>query len=957
MIDTSQVLARLDGVGFLKSLFPDAGEPDAKGWATFRCPFHADEHPSARYQISQNHFKCMACGAGGTAVDLLARATEKPRHVAAAALAKTLGVGPDHVVADEVIARYHDALRQNAELLLELLARKGLDADAVDRWRLGWDAAQRRLVIPLRDELGTVVNLKFYDLLRVHGREKYKALRAREMLLFPNEAFVDPPGGELHLTEGELKAIGLRQRGFNAASGTGGAGGWRDVWNPKFDGLKLYVVYDVDPVGRDRARALAKLLRGRAAEVRLIDLPLDPAQHPHGDVLDYFLAGHSTQDYRNLCDATEIFREEQRAAADDDPTEYQVALGQASRAQYYRRKLALDVVVSAKDTAPYVVPRVLGVTCPRGSLDACLGCPVNSADSSQPEWEVPPDDPAVLEYADASARELDRVLRAQLGIPKSCGVSQIVVKETHNLEEVRLVPQLTLGANETSGEQVVVRGYYVGHGLEVNSPYRARGRACAHPQSQHATLLLTDATPNVDSLSSFAPSDAELQELTLFQPTDWTLAGIDARLDAVYDDLETNVTRIYERRELHALMDLCWHSPLYITLDTEPSKGWLDVLVLGDSGQGKSETALRLLKHYGLGERVDLKGASVAGLKGGLQDTNGRWFVTLGVVPLNDRRMVVLEEVKGAPVEVLQALTDMRSSGVAELAKIERRRAHARTRLLWISNPRSDRRIETYNFGVLAIKELLGSLEDVRRFDAALIVASNEVNAATLVHHARTRSAPHVHTGALCRRLILWAWSRKPDDVTFEPATRERCLDLAVEQGGRYSADVPLVEPADHRYKLARLAAAVAARTFSTDDGQTLVVRPGHVDWAAAFLDRLYGARYMGYAEYSAIQRADTTLVDANDVRALILGTPLPIAVVRGLVRAQEVRPTDLQNWADLERDDAARLLAGLVRNNGLVRRRDVYYKTGALIELLRGLQDELERGGSTVHAEKKTEY
>ena len=100
MIDTSQVLARLDGVGFLKSLFPDAGEPDAKGWATFRCPFHADEHPSARYQISQNHFKCMACGAGGTAVDLLARATEKPRHVAAAALAKTLGVGPDHVVAD-----------------------------------------------------------------------------------------------------------------------------------------------------------------------------------------------------------------------------------------------------------------------------------------------------------------------------------------------------------------------------------------------------------------------------------------------------------------------------------------------------------------------------------------------------------------------------------------------------------------------------------------------------------------------------------------------------------------------------------------------------------------------------------------------------------------------------------------------------------------------------------------
>jgi hypothetical protein len=427
---------------------------------------------------------------------------------------------------------------------------------------------------------------------------------------------------------------------------------------------------------------------------------------------------------------------------------------------------------------------------------------------------------------------------------------------------------------------------------------------------------------------------------------------------------------------MHLLMDLVWHSVLYLPINGEPKKGWIDALVIGDSGQGKSETFTRLLAHYGLGEWVDMKGASVAGLKGGLQDNAGRWWVTWGAIPLNDRRMVILDEVKGCAPEVLQALTSMRSSGLAEVQKIERRRAWARTRLLWISNPRSDRKVETYNYGVSAIKELFGSLEDVRRFDAALVVASNEVNAGQIAAGERGDDVPVVATAELCRRLILWCWSRGVDSVVIQPDAYEVALQEATRQGALYSSGIPLVEPSDHRLKLLRLAAALAGRTFSMEEageGETrdgaggvgtleggveghhsersdrvasrLIVRPCHVEYAARFLDSLYGSRFMGYDEFSKLKTHEETIPELESVRRLLLGLPFCKQVLLGLSRSNEIRQTDIVDWSELDKDEARKVMSALVRANALTRKGNSYYKSGACIELLRLLLRDLESG------------
>ena len=963
MHTTTDLLSQLDGVAFIASLYPEAGAPDAAGEVRVSCAFHADATPSMDYHVKKNVFRCLSCGADGSAVDLWATRKRVPRHTAVEQLASLFGVSAAKVVAPAVVETYYAALRQSAELLDVLLRRKGIDVAAVDRWRLGWDGDAQRLTIPVRDEHGRCVNLKKYDLLKMHDpKQKYISLAGHgEQRLWPVEAL---NGEEVHLVEGELKMIAMRMRGLNALTITGGATGWKESWTPKFDGKRVRIVYDIDATGRSQARNRGNALVRGATEVKDILLPLDVSQHPKGGVEDYFLLGYGRPDYENLVAATPVFvlAEELQDPALADDAEYEVELPSATRAQYYHHKIATPIIVSAKDIGPFLVPKRVGVRCRRGSIDPCQACPVASADPDV-TWTVESDREEVLELLGVTRYRQTQRLRELVGIPGGkggCTISEIVTLESQNLEELRLVPQLstTDGATpQTGGEQTVLTAYYVGHGIETNAPYRARGRIVAHPEDQHATMLVGEAVPNVDSLSTFAPTAEQLAELQVFQPSEWTVEAIDERLDALYADLETNVTGIYHRRTLHLLADLVWHSTLYVPLNGEPHKGWLDALVIGDSGQGKSTVALKLLQHYALGEWVDCKSTSVPGLKGGLEETGKRWWVKWGVIPLNDRRLVVLDEAKGAPVEVLQALTSMRSSGLAEIQKIERRRAWARTRLLWLSNPRSDRKVETYSHGVDAIKELFGSLEDVRRFDAALVVASNEVTAAEIAAGERLSGVPNVATAELCRRLILWCWSRGVDSVIIEPDAVDAALAHAERQGAAYSSSIPLVEPADHRLKLLRLAAALAGRTFSADaSGTRLVVRACHVDYAARFLDHLYESRFMGYDEFSKIQAAQATLVDADVIRAELLELPHAREVLLGLSRASEIRQTDLVDWADLDKDGARRLTSTLVRANALHRRQNSYYKSGAFVELLRLLLRDLESGVAMLQ-EKTREY
>src|SRR3546814_7187092 len=69
--------------------------------------------------------------------------------------------------------------------------------------------------------------------------------------------------------------------------------------------------------------------------------------------------------------------------------------------------------------------------------------------------------------------------------------------------------------------------------------------------------------------------------------------------------------------------------------DVVLGKGWLELLVLGDTRTGKCEAALRLSDHYNAGVMKSCEGATFAGLVGGAEQAGSSWMVRWGTITLN----------------------------------------------------------------------------------------------------------------------------------------------------------------------------------------------------------------------------------------------------------------------------------------------------------------------------------
>jgi len=898
-------------------------EENSDEWYTVLCPFHEDTHPSGFINKESQRFHCKTCGAKGDAYEFFSRIIGAPRKDVIKLIS-----GNDKVLPQDKIYKLHETLLKNKKILTTLQDEKGINAETVIKYQLGWD--KTRVTIPIYDTTHDVVNIRKWS----PTKHKFKIINQTGFggaRLYPIAAL---DHSTIIITEGELKALLLQQLGFsNALAPTGGAGTWQKDWNHLFKGKIVYIMYDIDKAGKAGAQRVASALHSVATSVRIVNLPMNIKEFPTGDITDFVVElGHGKKDVDELIDKAGEWEPVEVYSLDvEDEEPINCTLAESSDAKYFFKSIRTQVVASAKDVAPYIVPTELQITCMKDK-DYCGLCPVNNTSDFKTKVVISDKHPILLELIDIRVDDVRKVLKKVARIPRPCEEFTIEIEKTRNVEEVRLIPQLSIGS--TDDTHVVRRAFYVGNDMESNVTYEIEARVLPEPKTQYATLLIYHAKPSVDSLSVFKLE----RDLSIFQPERWTMESVEEKLNDIYGDLSANVTRIYERQPLHLVLDLAYHSVLYLRFQDQMIKGWVEALILGDSGQGKSETTSKLKDFYGLGEKIDAKGASVAGLVGGLQETGKRWFVSWGVITLNDRRLVILEEVKGLAPEVISKLTEVRSSGIAEVSKVEKARTNARTRLVWISNPRSDRRLLSYNFGVEAIKELIGTLEDVRRFDIAIIVTSGEVNRKVINISEKDRPKhKHKYKSELCRDLILWAWSRNIDQVKFEDEAVQAILDEASLLGKKYVSNIPLIEAADQRLKLARLATALAVRTYSCE-GDAVLVRPCHVEYVSYFLDYIYSRNSFGYADYSRMVKTENELRDPKEVRQRIESIPYAKDVVQSMLDSTNFTAFDVSDWTEFALEEARGLTGFLVRKNAIKRVRRGYMKTSPFIVLLKEL-------------------
>lgn len=834
-------------------------EPNDDGeWEAY-CPLHDDNKRSASFNFDKGVWHCFAGCAGGTIRDLLKELKEggEDREPGRGGFvddpvdldeerAKRRGRNAA-TVSEASVEGWHQSLLNNPDGLAFLANERGIELPSVERFRLGWDSTQKAFTIPVISSDGDIYNVRRYRPPTGEKRSQYwniKGMGRRQ--LFPEKVLEE--NERVLLCEGEWDCILANQMGIAAVTSTGGAANWSEEFNARFEGKKVWVLYDADDTGDAGARRAAHGISRYATDTFIASLPYDRTPEHGKDISDYIMQdGMSEFDLREVLDAAKRYGEARRLPSEGEPVA--VSVLDSFDANLSGRPLEMIATVTGKRNPPYQVPSRIEYACTMDAGQKCAICPM-MARNGQHEVKVEPSDPMNLEMIDTGGKALEDVLRRLAGAVK-CNRLTMKSEEHRNIEELFARTSIESMADEDD-EYTNRKILSVGrHNTGVNSTYRLVGTVLPNPRSQRAEFLSWNVDPTESNIDAFRLDDETRELLALFEtgPRQSPLK----KCGEIARDLESNVTHIIGRPELHIAMDLVYHSAIGFNFaGTAVERGWIELLVLGDTRTGKSAVAEKLIKHYGVGRLISCESATFAGIVGGLQQYGaGReWTITWGAIPLNDRRIVVLDEISGLTTEQIAQMSSIRSSGIAQLTKIQEQQTTARTRLIWLGNPRRGA-LRDYTYAHQAIIELIGNPEDVARFDVAMSVAADDV-ASEAINRRYSEDVDHIYSSKACQALIYWAWSRTPDQIKFTRGAEEAIFEEAVNLGGRYIEEPPLVQAANVRIKLARISVALAIRTHSTDPtGQHVKVKVAHVRDAVTFLDWLYSRESFGYRQRS----------------------------------------------------------------------------------------------------------
>lgn len=256
------------------------------------CPFHADSTPSLHI-YEDGGWTCFGCGKHGDSLDFLGYLLFGDGYDPALHLRDVI----DHVGALEIrplpvraaIERPKVAARELGELAasyhrnLTNAARaywqsRGLDAETITRFMLGWDAMSERYTIP-----ATYRGLCFGIKKRASkpAGEKYIQQAGGRVGLFNSDVL--NATDYCVICEGEIDCMTLDQEGVPAVSSTGGASTFRAHWARFFAHCKhVFVCFDNDEAGRLGALHV----RGIMPRARLVAVP-----DGYKDINEWALAG------------------------------------------------------------------------------------------------------------------------------------------------------------------------------------------------------------------------------------------------------------------------------------------------------------------------------------------------------------------------------------------------------------------------------------------------------------------------------------------------------------------------------------------------------------------------------------------------------------------------------------------------------------------------------------------
>lgn len=869
------------------------------------CPFehhtasgltYHENNPSAHVNTEKQVFHCKACGTGLSEAQFIER-------ILCCTPADALRILKTFENADSKISWIETRhLEEETKLLANSL---GIADNILTELNVTTPIGQPRSMqfpVFLYDQL---MDIKTYT---PGGNPKYRS-RSGSMsgLILPYDTWVETPLDRVTLIcAGEKDMAVARSHGFNAITLTGG-----ERMAPRtpaaFKNRIVAICYDNDDTGIAGAKQLANFLQAYTKSVKVITGFHEICKEPKEDITDFFVKyGKSKQDLISYIENTEFFIPDPA----DIKIEYPACdLFTASTPANVNRMVQSNIQVVAVADTTFSIPT---------SIILEKYKTFDEKDGMQPgecrTWELSEHTVGdTLHMMDNNFKEetIDENIRNLLFVRKA---ERFVKKRV--MGTITVFKAFVTDMFETNVESAVPMEYQVysfGHKLESGQKYLVTYKLVPHPyKGQQLVMLITDAKQANDSISNFVLTPEVKKDLDVFRNLEGTVSE---RVTLLVEKVK-GLLGYNGNNTLIEAIDFSYHTALQFNLGSFTDvRGYLDTIIVGESRTGKSSTANVLRKTYGLGVFTSLAGnsATIPGLIGGSNKTATGFQTRAGVIPQNHRGLVIFEEFGKCKQDVVSELTDIRSSNEVRIARVSGTiTLPALVRMIALTNPKTTngniKSIAMYPNGVSVITELVGTAEDIARYDLA-VVLSDRGNSQVDPFWEPAEPLPL----QAYQNRIRWVWSRTTAQISITKEIGLYIMSRANALNDDFDCHIKIFGTEAWK-KLSRLAIAVAGYLVSTDSTyENIVVTKEHVDYAEQFYRGIYDNDTFKLRQYVINERLYSK-IDEDGIAALQdIYTKYP-ALVLQLEKTAVCSKNMLASASGLSPDDLNKALSRLTK-------------------------------------------
>ena len=814
------------------------------------CPFphhtesgieYHETNPSAHINLDKGLFHCKVCDVGLSEISFISKVLGTS-YEAASKIAKLFTTKED---------RYTWNKDYNiSEEIKNKCISLGISENVIDELELKTE---------MGDEISFPVFMygKLVDVRSYRPQDRANKIKSRvgatSGLIIPFDIWTKTPTNKWTIIcAGEKDMAVTRSHGFNAITLTGGEKALPKMTTP-FKDRKIAICYDNDEAGIAGARALASELIKYVKEVRVVTNFHEVCKEHGEDLTDFFTKYNKTkEDLMKYVLATPAYTIEE-AKEEIQKRRPLISLLEASKPQYINRVVQSNIQVVATYETAMPVPTTIYAKKLNSNGDAKYN-QMNVGEERT--WELSENNcQDILKLIDNNFTE-DQIrdnIRSILGISKYERDIRIEKPTKDTVYQCNVTDLFEATAKDIA--TIEFTAYVLKKRLESGKKYLITYKLVPHPyKGQKLIMIIIDVEEACDSITNFKITDEVKQELDLFKNLEGT---VKERVHTLSEMAKAYIGYDGYNNLIEAI-DLSFHTVLEFNFGTFKNiRGYLDTLIVAESRVGKSSTAEALQKLYNLGAFTSLAGnsATIPGIIGGSTKVNGSYQTRAGLIPMNHRGLVIFEELAKCNSNLVRELTDIRSSNQVRIARVSGTLTlPALVRMITLTNVKNTghkiKPINSYPNGVDILVELIGSPEDIARYDLMLILGEQGNRTTNPFWEPIKPFEPKAY-----QTRIRWVWSRTADQVLIDKEVGTYIIQKCNELNTKYDSHIKIFGTEAWK-KVARLSIAIAGYLVSTDTSyERIIVTKEHVDAAIDYLVSCYDNSTFKLKEYVAMER------------------------------------------------------------------------------------------------------